>query len=28
MLSPNPLHGQFAGKQAHFKRDQQAVIAR
>jgi hypothetical protein len=26
MLSPNPLLGQFAGKQAHFKRDQQAFF--
>ena len=26
MLSPNPLPGQFAGKQAHFKRGQQAFF--
>ena len=26
MLSPNPLRCQVAGKQAHFKRDQQALF--
>jgi hypothetical protein len=26
MLSPNPLLGQFARKQAHFKRDQHAFF--
>jgi len=28
MLTPNPLSSQFPDKQAHFKRQEQALVAR